>query len=406
MNKVIKYIVVMAIFILSLGRRLVRGKRKAIINNSRCLVVSLSGIGNAIMATPLIEALLKNAAAAVDVLTLSPAHYTLFNGIGLCRRIFIYPTFRRERRSMFKMLRKQKYDILLLSFPTPEIAHALLAWTIHPRAAVTHAYDIYHPYFKFLKYIPDRVVPVNTLLHDVEQNLALIQSPAQSFHFTCYPPFTLATSAHDAALAFFATHKIPIKNTIVVMHPGCKSGADYKRWPLEYFLSLGEKLAMAGKVIVMLGPDEQAYRDLFQNKNFVLFESTDFAVSLAVLAKASLLVSNDSGIMHAAAFLQVPTVTVWGGTDVKRNGARGNFAVNVVNENAKCRPCVQFVPSIHCPHLPYECMRDIEVDRVYDIIRQNHLLEGGGKVADRRPEKRFVLPIIDHNAQYYPDTNE
>ena len=374
MRNTLKYIIVILLYLFSRVRRLFRGQRVCSFYGSRYLVVSLSGIGNAIMCTPLVDALKKKRGASIDVLTRGTAQEIVFTRIGMCDTIYLYPDTFVRRLTLIGQLRKKRYDVLILTFPTPEISYALLPVGINPRTAITHAYHIYHQYFKCLIHLSDRIVDVDESVHDIEQNLNLAGISEKDFRFRHYPTVTLSESANSAAENFFSENGLE-KARVCLMHPGCKRGADYKRWPLEHFIELGIKLLKHNvKIIVIFGPDEYEYRDQVASKGFIIFESTDFEFVLAVLNKASMLISNDSGIMHAASFLRVPTVTLWGGTDSNRNGARGNFALDLVNKDVHCRPCVRFVPHIHCPRSPYECVRKISVDQVYKKILQSRLL--------------------------------
>ena len=379
MRTITKYIFVILIWFLSIVRRLYRGRRQVELEDSHCLVVSLSGIGNAIMCLPLLQALKEqHGAAAVDVLTTGAAQETIFRNIGFTDEIYKYPLNLRQKCSLLLFLRKKKYDALLLAFPTPEISYAVLPTLINPRTALTHDYSMFHPFFKYLGHIADRVLPIRTDLHDIEQNLHLIEScNVNKFEFKAYPTVHLSKASLENADEFYRKNKLGSNSILCFMHPGSKRGADYKRWPVANFLTLGQLLVQENniKIVAIIGPDEIELRDQFAKSGFILLESTDFATTLAILSRASFLVSNDSGLMHTAALLEIPTVTVWGGTDVSRNGARGNLAINVMNKSMPCRPCVKFVANVRCPDAAFLCIRSIDAEQVYQSIKSNGLLK-------------------------------
>jgi heptosyltransferase-2 len=66
---------------------------------------------------------------------------------------------------------------------------------------------------------------------------------------------------------------------------------------------------------------------------------TDLAQAVAVLKAARLFVGNDSGLMHLAAALQVPTVGIFGSSNPDWTGPRGRWTIAVAAEGFACRPC-------------------------------------------------------------------
>ncbi|MBN1479533.1 glycosyltransferase family 9 protein [candidate division KSB1 bacterium] len=377
MKRIFKYIVVFFVWTLSLVRRIIRGRRRISLSGSRCLIISVSGIGNAVMATPLIQALKVSCGAAViDVLTSGASHATLFRGIRFCNSIYLYPKTGWDRLKLVHSIRRNKYDLLLLAFPTPEIHYTLLVLAVNAYMVISHDYGIYHPFFRFLKYVADHIISVNKNLHDIEQNANLVHNLTDhTFIFKSYPPFIISDLAVEQAQHFYRDKNIGMAETVCFIHPGSKRGTDYKRWPLDRFIALGHKLKDEHNliVIVILGPDEEEHRNLFEQHGFIttLFS---FSTTLAILQRGSMLISNDSGMMHVASMMRVPTVTIWGGTDMRRNGARGNKALNIVNDSVRCRPCVRFAPDIHCPAVQFECIQSISVDQVYQGMLQNGFL--------------------------------
>ncbi len=239
---------------------------------------------------------------------------------------------------------------------------------------MAHDYRLFHPYFKYIERAVDHIIPIETEFHDIEQNLNLIRFfGVADIPFEKYPQFKFFDDAYLEADAFLSANRISETANRLFMHPGCNRGAEHKRWPVQHFVELGcalrEKYDV--EIFVILGPDESEYREFFDRPEFHIVESMSYAAILALLSTADLLVSNDSGIMHSAALLQIPVVTIWGGTDERRNGARGTVAVNIKNMAIECRPCARFVTTLNCPDIKFECIRSISVKTVYDSIEEN-----------------------------------
>jgi heptosyltransferase-2 len=71
-------------------------------------------------------------------------------------------------------------------------------------------------------------------------------------------------------------------------------------------------------------------------------------------------ITNDSGPLHVAAALAVPSVSIFGPTDPGRTVIPG--ASVVLRGTLACQPCYQR----ECPLKHHQCMNDVSVDEVYD----------------------------------------
>jgi heptosyltransferase-2 len=91
----------------------------------------------------------------------------------------------------------------------------------------------------------------------------------------------------------------------------------------------------------------------------------------AVIRRASLLVTTDSGPRYFGVAFGVPTVTLFGPTDPRLVPTYGAYE-RVVSLGLECQPCMERV----CPLKHHRCMRDLTVDRVYAAAEA--LLAGAG----------------------------
>ena len=86
-----------------------------------------------------------------------------------------------------------------------------------------------------------------------------------------------------------------------------------------------------------------------------LVGQTDLRQALGVLSRLKLLVTNDSGLMHAAAALQVPLVALFGSTDPLATGPFTGRAA-VLSHPLPCSPCFK-----RTCDLGYACLTAISV---------------------------------------------
>lgn len=127
----------------------------------------------------------------------------------------------------------------------------------------------------------------------------------------------------------------------VLLHPG--AGSPRKRWPRERFEKLARSLAAAGHALVVAAGPAELERD--DPRQWRWPEGTAFhadaagsATALAaVLQRSRACIGNDSGPVHLAAALSVPTVAVFGPTDPALWAPRG-IAVRVVGRRTSGPP--------------------------------------------------------------------
>jgi len=148
--------------------------------------------------------------------------------------------------------------------------------------------------------------------------------------------------------------------------PGAAFGTA-KRWIPERFAAAAAELALqnAAGVAIFGSADE---RELCEKvKNLVASEGlkthnfageTKLDEFIAIASTCVAFLTNDSGAMHIAASLGVPTVTVFGATDHVATGPTGPLA-RIVREQVECSPCLLR----ECP-IDHRCMTAVGSERV------------------------------------------
>lgn len=119
--------------------------------------------------------------------------------------------------------------------------------------------------------------------------------------------------------AWLSRHPELLAAPYVVIHPG--SGSPRKNWPAENFAALAQALwkRFGGKLVVLQGPaDEEAVAKMVQAAaGFPLAVKSSLSLRelAALLAGASLVVGNDSGVSHLAGAVGAPIVAIFCATD-------------------------------------------------------------------------------------------
>lgn len=163
------------------------------------------------------------------------------------------------------------------------------------------------------------------------------------------------------------------ENYRVVMAPGARHFT--KRWPPDYYAELIRMIYRENgwRTLLVGGPDEMAVIEEIQAlAGEEIQQSLAGEISLletfAMIREASFFISNDSGLMHAAAAFQKPQIALFGST-VKELGF---FPLNPhakVLENAalSCRPCSHIGRSV-CPQKHFKCMLEVKPEAVLDCV--------------------------------------
>lgn len=82
------------------------------------------------------------------------------------------------------------------------------------------------------------------------------------------------------------------------------------------------------------------------------------------LRRCEVLLTNDTGTMHLAAFLGVPTVSIFGSTEPQLTGPIGN-GHTILRHHVECSPC--FLRE--CP-LDFRCMKAVTVEEVVRAVAE------------------------------------
>lgn len=156
-----------------------------------------------------------------------------------------------------------------------------------------------------------------------------------------------------------------------------------KQWVPERFAETAERLSK-GRPVVLIGAaaDASAADRVMQNvkgPSLNLAGQTTLREMMLVLHRGSLLLTNDSGAMHVAAALGVPTVALFGPT-VKAFGffPVGDRTAVVEAGGLDCRPC-SLHGSATCPLEHFRCMKDVTVDQAVEAAH-SLLTKIAGKV--------------------------
>ena len=150
-----------------------------------------------------------------------------------------------------------------------------------------------------------------------------------------------------------------------------------KKLPLH---KLKELCAAIDHPIILLGgkedyEDGKAIAKIDEIKIYNACGKFNLNESADLVKKSKLVITHDTGLMHIAAALQKPVISVWGNTVPAFGmypyyGKRSNMQYDVVEVNKLwCRPCSK-IGYKKCPKGHFKCMENIAVNDIVNLVKQ------------------------------------
>ncbi len=210
----------------------------------------------------------------------------------------------------------------------------------------------------------DAALPLPETGHEVQRMLALTT-------FLGAPPqgerneFPLWPKDHAGAEDLLVGAVPPL----IGLHPAARDQT--RRWPLERFVAAGQTLCERyDGTVVLLGdsaerPAATILRQSLGERCIDLVGRTSLATLGAVIDRLAVLVTNDTGPAHIAYACGMPTVTVFGGGDPRRNGPLSTGPFRVLLHPVPCRPC----ESPDCP-IDYYCLDHVTPAQVVEAAEE------------------------------------
>ncbi len=151
---------------------------------------------------------------------------------------------------------------------------------------------------------------------------------------------------------------------------GPSPGANWatKRWPAERFAGIARRALAQGLQVAVQGSAAEA--DLGRQVARLAPGAIDLCGKLDLralggfIARCAAFVANDSGPMHVARALGVPTLALFGSTDPAMFDFRGH---EVLFAGVECAPC-SFFGRRRCPRGHFRCMLDLGEERAWDAL--------------------------------------
>jgi heptosyltransferase-2 len=354
----------------------------------KILLIALPGIGDALLATPMIELLRKaKPNAEIHALVMFSATKEMFEHDPCIDFVHFHDFLHNTRRSAFAFLfslRGLKFDISINTYPQNRREYNLISKFI----GATKRYGItYRRRSKRnLNWLNTTRLLEDDRLHCVEENVRLLSllGAEHALHENSLPALRLNLAERHAKFAgdWYPANGIDPHNELTIgFHAGTARFKNHinRRWAPEKFAKLAESLTteLNARVLLFGGPDDiEANAEIMRLAGKVVTEVKTKSImeSVAVMRNLSMFVSNDSALMHIAGALELPTVAIFGPTN-ETYVHPWKTRYEIVHTGIECRPCFVYSPKpLTCYRLDpaehYMCIRAIEVPAVLAAVKR------------------------------------
>lgn len=309
------------------------------------LIVTLSNLGDVIMTTPVMMTLASKFPQANITIVVGPKARCLLEKSPHIYRIIVYDKRAKllAKWKFLQELRKEKYDWVV------DLRNTAIPFLVSCKKR--------SPLFRKFKKINMR-----------ERHLEILTMMGLSVGYPA--SFRFFDQADEkSCLQKLAPKGILEQSGWILVAPGAAS--ERKRWSVEYFREVVLRLLdRTNQKILLVGAENErsiaeAVKKHMRPSVQVLCGETTMPETAALISKASLVIANDSAIMHLGYELGTPTIGVFGPTDHKKYGHEGKY-FRIALEDASLCSC----GSHKLPYAERSCFHDLGPDKVFELAME------------------------------------
>jgi heptosyltransferase-2 len=330
---------------------------------ARILIRAANWVGDAIMTTPVVRGVRKNFLQARITVLAKPWVIPVYENNPYIDDILVYENQGRHKKGigtlrLSKDLRPHGFDLAILMQNAFEAA--LLS---------------------FLAGIPERIgydTDARTLLLNrcIKLDPALKKGHLIDYYIGILKGAGLAPDGRHTELfltlaekknaqAILHENSIDLTKPVIGINPGA-TGGTAKRWFPQRYAQVAQRLSslLGVKILIFGGPGDEALgRQINEdsgNSCINLAGKTNLRMAFALIETCSLFITNDSGLMHAAAALGIDQIAIIGSTDSLATSP-SNTNSSILRVPVPCAPCMK----PECP-IDHRCMSLITVESVVE----------------------------------------
>lgn len=282
----------------------------------KILVISLAGIGDTLLATPLIHELRANyPEARIDALVLWAGSKDILEGNPHLNRVFQRNLMKEGKLASLRFLRsvaKERFDLSINTHPQSRIQYRGVARLVGAPVRISHLYECCGWVDRLLV---NRTLAQDYARHTVDNNLDILpllgKKPLLPRHEL---EVFLAPADHQWADAFVAENRLGGRARLGIhVGSGGTKNLTLKRWPWESYRELLRRLKQSAPDLAVLlfgGPEEDPELQRLMAEvdwpGLIRVRSRGLRQAGALLQRLNAFLSVDTALMHLASAVKAP----------------------------------------------------------------------------------------------------
>jgi len=337
----------------------------------KILILPLYGIGDTLMTTPAIEVLNKNFNCRIVNICMFKGTYEILKNNPFIDELIYFPFFEQGILKSLKFIFSlKKFDCSINFYPSNRKQYNMLSFLTRAKYRIGHRY--LKRDFMELNFLKNQTLKEDITLHNVEENLRLLEFLGIKTEKS--PEMRIYLDEKEIKQGDQLVKALSKKAVKIGVHTGTSrfKGHRQRRWPKEKFLELINNLPDIDFFLFGTEEEKQENEFIFNNAkygNVILIQNKPIREVASIINHLHAFISNDSGLMHIASALGIPTVAIFGPTNptwvrpwkVKHR---------VVRIELSCSPCFYYSPEpLKCHSgLDFKCLKDIDVSTVKNAL--------------------------------------
>ena len=275
-----------------------------------------------------------------------------------------------EKLKFVNALRRRHFDISILPFPSYRREFNTFSRSVGARNRFSFKFD--KGKYRELSFLNNHRIDADPALHNVENNLNLMR--ALGLKTTGKEKYDIPVQCSTSFIdSFLLERNISHSGLKVGMHPGSDRRGEDRRLDIQKFAETSDYLIdrYKAQVFIFLGPHEEDLKNDFisasTKQRYTIIENMELDKVAQLISICDLFISNDSGVMHIASAMGVPSVAIFGPTNPVYVHP-WKVPHEIVRLGLECSPCFYFTekhslnePLIVCKiDDKFACVRRIE----------------------------------------------
>ena len=354
------------------------------IQPKRLLVIRLDLIGDLVLSLTAVRTLKRTYPnAEIDLLALPSSakvaladpdlSYIIPYDPNVWRRpkALVQPKNWREAMAVIRRLRARHYDIAISVFGDWA---AILAVLSGAKRRVGFGRESYPGFIT--DNVPGQHWDTRDHQHEVDYCLALARATGATITADDrFPQLYVDEQARKEVEQLLLNDGILPDAPLIVCHVSSNNGQS-KRWPIPYWATLIDRLLRenVAQVVFTGAPDdlpliESVTQRMHEHTAINLAGKTSLTQLAALMQRADLLITGDSGPMHIAGAVGTPLIAIHGPTDPALSGPVSPHAT-ILRSDIWCSPCYEAKNTADCRFFTTQCMKNITPNQVFNVVQK------------------------------------